>query len=196
MEQVLTIAATDEELMQRARDGSLDAFGQLVQTHQRTVRAFVVRHIGDLHTADELAQEIFIAGFRSIERFQGTGSVAAWLLGIARHHVLTHLRKKSQTAPMSLDAALDSIQLRSLDDDPFDVEAEELRLDALRSCLQSLEAVQRDVLARFYYHDETADDIGHDLNKSAGTVRMMLLRLRKSLRHCITTKIDAGGSLR
>lgn len=196
MEDVLTISNTDDGLIQQIRAGSNDAFEELVSTHQRLVRGFIVRHLGNLQEADELAQDVFVAAFRGIDRYQGTGSVTAWLLGIARHHVLTYFRNKKRAQPMSLECALDAIQLRSLDDDPFDIEAEELRLDALRSCIQLLEPVQQGVLTQFYYRSESAEDIGHRLNKPAGTVRMMLLRLRKSLRHCIAAKIDAGGSLR
>lgn len=196
MEPVLTISNSEETLIQQVRDGSSAAFGELVSSHQRTVRGFLVRHIGNLQEADELAQDVFVAAFRGIDQFRGTGSVAAWLLGIARNYVLTYLRNKKHAQPMSLESAVDAIQLHSLDDDPFDAEAEELRLEALRTCLQSLEISQRNVLMQFYYSGESAEDIGRDLNKPAGTIRMMLLRLRKSLRLCIAGKIDAGGALR
>ena len=196
MEPVLAISDTDEGIVQQVRNGSADAFEQLVRDHQRTVRAFIAGHVASLQTADELAQDVFVAAFRGIDRYQGHGSVAAWLLGIARHKVLTYLRRKTQSKPVSLTAALEIAQLKSVADDPFDTEAEELRLDALRSCIQSLDAAHRDILTRFYYQRESADDIGSRLNKSAGTIRMTLLRIRKSLRNCIASKIDTGGLLR
>ncbi len=196
MEQVLTNRNADEELIQRIRDGSADAFSELLRSHQRLVRTFVARHLGGLDEADELSQEVFIAAFRSINRYEGRGSVAAWLIGIARHHVLTHLRNKNYTQPLSLDHTINAMQLQCLDEDVFENDAEQKRLDALQSCIESLGPTQRDAVRSFYFEGEPAEEIGVRFNKPAGTIRMMLLRIRKSLRSCISGKLAAGGSLK
>lgn len=195
MEQVLTIQNADEELIQRIREGSADAFSELVRKHQRLVRSFVARHVGVLGEADELSQDVFVAAFRSIDRYQGRGSTAAWLIGIARHHVLTHLRNKQKTQPVSLEHAINTIQLQCLDDDVFESETEQQRLDALQSCIESLGSAQRDVVRSFYFEGDSAEEIGVRFNKSAGTIRMTLLRIRNSLRNCIAGRMADGGSL-
>lgn len=187
---------TDEHsLIERAQGGSIEAFEQIVRTHQRIVRTFVARHVGNQQTADDISQDVFVAAYRGVDRYLGTGSVSAWLLGIARNHVLTYLRNKSRAAAVSVDAVLDDVHLSCLDQDPFDDEAEALRVDALRSCIQSLDGPQRNMLMRFYYQSETAEAIARSERKPAGTIRMNLLRIRKQLRACIDNKLRAGGPL-
>ena len=44
----------ETSLTDQARTGSVDSFEQIVRTHQRLVRAFLVRHVGDQQVADDL----------------------------------------------------------------------------------------------------------------------------------------------
>lgn len=193
MEQVLINQNADKE---RIWDGSAESFAELLRSHQRLVRSFVARHLNSLDEADELSQEVFVAAFRSIDRYEGRGCVAAWLIGIARNHVLTHLRNKKNTPTLSLDQAINTMQLQCFDEDIFEADAEQERLKALQSCIESLGASQRDTLTSFYFEGESAEEIGVRFDKPAGTIRMMLLRIRKSLRNCIAGKLAAGGSFR
>ena len=110
-------------------------------------------------------------------------------------YVLTYLRSKQKAQPVSLDHAVNAIQLQCLDEDVFESETEEQRLDALQSCIESLGDTQRDVVKSFYFEGDSAEEIGGRFSKPAGTVRMMLLRIRKSLRNCISGKLAAGGSI-
>lgn len=188
-------ATVENSLIERAQNGSIEAFEEIVRRHQRAVRAFIVRHVNDRQAADDIAQDVFVAAFRGIDRYLGIGSIGAWLIGIARNHVLTYLRNKPKSASIPLETVLDEVHLTALEQEPSDLAAELLRVDALRSCIQLLEASKRDVLIRFYYHSESADQIGRTIGKPAGAVRMMLLRIRKLLRNCIETKIHDGRLL-
>lgn len=170
----------------------MEPFEQIVRAHQRVVRSFLVRHVGDQQVADDLAQEVFVAAYRGLSKYRGTGSLSSWLLGIARNHVLMHFRSKPPTMVVSLDAVLEGVHLKSLEADEFDTSAEQLRVDALRSCVQSLDPGQRELLARFYYRSEPADEIGRTIGKRAGAIRMLLMRIRRQLRTCIEGKLRLG----
>ena len=68
---------TETSLIHRAQGGSVEAFEQIVRTHQRVIRSFIVRHVGKSHVADDLAQDVFVAAYRGIQRYMGTGSVSS-----------------------------------------------------------------------------------------------------------------------
>ncbi len=182
----------ETSLTDQARTGSVDSFEQIVRTHQRLVRAFLVRHVGDQQVADDLAQEVFVAAYRGLNRYRGTGSLSSWLLGIARNHVLMHYRSKPPSMVVSLDSVLEGIHLKTLESSEFDASVEQQRVDALRSCIQSLEPGQREVVARFYYRSEGAEEIGRSIGKRAGAIRMLLMRIRRQLRTCIEGKLRVG----
>jgi RNA polymerase sigma factor (sigma-70 family) len=70
-------------LVARARAGSADAFGRLVQMHQQALRAFLRRLTGNTADADDLAQETFVFAWEHIARFDAARSFRPWLFGIA-----------------------------------------------------------------------------------------------------------------
>ncbi|MFK7822144.1 MAG: sigma-70 family RNA polymerase sigma factor [Planctomycetaceae bacterium] len=185
---------SEESLVDYGGSLSIEAFEQLVRANQRLVRSFLIQHIGDQQVADDLAQEVFVAAYRGLDKYRGAGTFSSWLLGIARNHVLMHFRSKPPSMVVSLDSILEGLHLKSLEQNEFDTSIEQQRVDALRSCIQSLEPVQRDLLARFYYRSEAAEEIGQSIGKRAGAVRMLLMRIRKQLRTCIESKLRVGES--
>jgi|SRR5215217_2440974 len=75
---------TDAELVSRALAGSDAAFSRLVDRHQAAVRAFLRRFLGSgWAEADDLAQETFLAAWRSLRSLKDPGGVRAWMCGIA-----------------------------------------------------------------------------------------------------------------
>ena len=65
-------------LLERARDGDLDAFNDLVALYQDKLFALVVRMVPDRDQASDAVQEAFFSAFRHLSSFRG-GSVKSWL---------------------------------------------------------------------------------------------------------------------
>ena len=65
-------------LLERARDGDLDAFNDLVVLYQDQLFALVVRMVPDRDQASDCVQEAFFSAFRNLTSFRG-GSVKSWL---------------------------------------------------------------------------------------------------------------------
>jgi RNA polymerase sigma factor (sigma-70 family) len=60
-----------------------EPFAPLVEAHQQAVRAFLRRLCGDPAEADDLAQEVFIAAWTSLDSFRRGADFRLWLYGIA-----------------------------------------------------------------------------------------------------------------
>src|SRR5262245_7201978 len=75
-----------------ARKGSREAFTELVRLHQGRIRAYLGRQLRQQETADDVAQEVFLAAYRSLSSYRGEVPFALWLLGIARNSALMQLR--------------------------------------------------------------------------------------------------------
>ena len=65
-------------LLERARDGDLDAFNDLVVLYQDQLFALVVRMVPDRDQASDCVQEAFFSAYRNLTSFRG-GSVKSWL---------------------------------------------------------------------------------------------------------------------
>jgi RNA polymerase sigma factor (sigma-70 family) len=79
----VTQDSAEPALATRARAGSADAFGRLVQMHQQALRAFLRRLCGNAADADDLAQEAFVFAWEHIARFDPARPFRPWLFGIA-----------------------------------------------------------------------------------------------------------------
>jgi RNA polymerase sigma-70 factor (ECF subfamily) len=77
----VTQDSAEAALAMRARAGSADAFGRLVQMHQQALRAFLRRL--SAADADDLAQEAFVFAWEHIDRFDPARPFRPWLFGIA-----------------------------------------------------------------------------------------------------------------
>src|SRR5687768_15639796 len=84
------------ELVERSKAGDRQAFARLVAVHQGRVRAYIGRYLRWSDLVDDLAQDVFLAAYRSLPDYDSAAPLNLWLLGIARHRVLRHLRSDTR----------------------------------------------------------------------------------------------------
>jgi RNA polymerase sigma factor (sigma-70 family) len=149
-----------------------DRFGALVFT-------YCVRAVGDRDTAADCTQETFVSAWRSRARFdRSRGSLASWLLGIARYRVLDVYRAAPKV-PTPSDP--DHLTAGAHGDDADAVADRLLVADALGR----LPERPRRVINLSFYSDlsqrEIADHLGLPLGTVKSDMRRGLLRLRDQL---------------
>ena len=182
---------TTDALVRRACDGDRDAFGDLVGRFHRRVVRMVRRILSDRDLADEVAQEVFVAAYQSLDQFQQQSEFSTWLLGIARNKSLSALRKqitRRQHEQNMAQQLLTRARLEYGENTSHNSEA----IDSLRDCLDELQPEHQQLLQRHYRDNETAQAIADDIGRSGSGVRMMFLRLRQALHECLQRK--AGPS--
>lgn len=187
------------DLVQRARAGDRDAFAELVLAHQRPVRAYLARLLHDTHAADDLAQETFLIAFQRILDYQGAGEFLSWLLAIARHKALTHLRTLSRARrrdESQFEYLLTQRQIAVVEYDNTDADREAQRWTALRNCVEQLAPAARSLVDAHYFQGSSAQAIAHATQRQASTVRMALLRIRLALQRCLRGKLPPEESPR
>jgi RNA polymerase sigma-70 factor (ECF subfamily) len=159
----------DESVLRRA----YDAHGPLVYT-------FCRRTVGP-EAAHDVTQEVFLAAWRARERFDPSrGTLAGWLIGIAKNKVLDSLRRRQ------LHLIDDADQPLPTPVGPDHVETTANRM-LLAAALAELPDRARKVVELAYLHDLTHDQIAQRTSLPLGTVksdiRRGLDRLRRHLDH-------------
>jgi RNA polymerase sigma-70 factor (ECF subfamily) len=183
--------------LERARAGSADAFADLVRLHQAIVRAFLGRFVRDRDMAENLAQETFLAAYRTLGTYRGEAPLRQWLLGIARHQALMYLRGEGRRPAQSLESLegnLAQTMALRLQSESGNLSGQEERVAALKSCMESLAPASREMVREFYFRGQNASEIARATGKKEGAVWMSLLRIRQALRHCIKTRLGAAGA--
>jgi RNA polymerase sigma factor (sigma-70 family) len=171
----------DRALVAAVADGDEAAFGRLYRRHLPLVVRWCLRETGNRELAADLAAEVFAAALISARRFRAErGSVAAWLLGIARNKLLESrrrmrvedsARRRLRLEPVSLtDADLDRV------DDLASLDREILEL------VDELPASLRDALAARVLHERPYEEIAAEMRCSQSVVRQRVSRALKTLR--------------
>lgn len=79
-------------LIERARAGSRDAFGELVALHERVVFRAALAALGSREDAEDTAQEAFVLAWRKLDGFRGDSTFRTWLLTITWRRALDKRR--------------------------------------------------------------------------------------------------------
>ena len=87
---------TDEELVQRVREGDERAMNILVDRHHGVVFRSCVGILGDEDLAADASQNSFLKAFRAIDSFRGEAAFRTWLLAIAGNEARGLFRKVQQ----------------------------------------------------------------------------------------------------
>ncbi len=177
---------SDSDLLNRAAGGSEEAFVTLYRRHQGRVFRFALRMSGDEATAEEVVQEVFLLVIRGPAGYEAArGSFGAWLLGVARNHVLRILERRPR---LSGEAEPDD----EAPDTAADVLAALLAresTEALHRAILRLPAAYREVLALCDLEEVDYADAARALGCSIGTIRSRLHRARNLL----AAKLSAGA---
>ena len=88
------------DLVDRARAGDEQAFGELVGPYRRELQVHCYRILGSALDAEDVLQETLLAAWQGLARFEGRASVRFWLYQIATRRCLNALRSASRRPQM------------------------------------------------------------------------------------------------
>jgi RNA polymerase sigma-70 factor (ECF subfamily) len=176
----------DADLVGRALRGSQDAYRELVVRYQRPVYGLALRMIRDAALAEDLAQEVFLKAFRSLDSFSPDRRFSSWLLKIAHNACLDHLRRRHpHLEPLTGDDAEDPGLLAFLADPAAEApDAAQERTDLRRALEESIAALRpqyREVILLRHQEDLAYEEIAEITGLPLGTVKTHLHRARRAL---------------
>ncbi len=96
---------TDEELVQRVREGDQRAMNVLVDRHHGVVFRSCAAILSDEDLAADASQNSFLKAFKAVDRFRGEAAFRTWLLAIAGNEARSLLRKVKQRREDTLEDA-------------------------------------------------------------------------------------------
>jgi RNA polymerase sigma factor (sigma-70 family) len=147
------------------------------------VHSYCARALRDRDRAADCTQETFVSAWRARDRFDpARGSLAAWLLGIARYRVLD-VHRGAHRVPTPVE----EVPASKVPGAPSGSDASDLLADRLlvAHALESLPPAARQVVELAFYGDLTQAEIADRTGLPIGTVkshmRRALLRLRADL---------------
>jgi RNA polymerase sigma-70 factor (ECF subfamily) len=168
---------SDGGLLERAVGGDEASFTALYRRRQGAVYRFALQMSGRRSIAEEVTQEVFLALIREGGRFDaGRGSVASYLYGIARNHVLRCLERDRPYVRME-----DEHQGWASAEDTLGDLARGETIESVRQAVLALPPNFREVVVLCDLHEVSYLEAAAALGCAVGTVRSRLHRARAML---------------
>lgn len=170
-------AEPERVLIERARHGDSDAFGELVTRYLPRAMAVAFRVVHHREDAEDLVQDAFLAALRHLDDFDTTRPFWPWLSRIIVNRGLDAIASRSIRAT----AALEEDVLDPSADTMADAERDDLR-EQFRRALVSLPPRRRLVIELFEVEGLSIAEIADALHTAPATVRWHLHAARRQLR--------------
>jgi len=188
----------DSELLRLMLAGDEEALALLYRRRQGGIYRFALQMSGSKSIAEDVTQEVFLFLMREGHVFDPSkGAVGAFLLGVARNHVLRRLRVEHQLAPLGEDAEDDDLYSQSSADTcPLEDLTRAETIESVRRAVLSLPAKYREVVVLCELQDVSYGETAEILGCAIGTVRSRLHRARALLLAKLrpVTGVEEAGS--
>ena len=185
------IQRRDLILLERARDGDLEAFNDLVVCYQDHLWSLVVRMVPDRDQASDAVQEAFFSAYRNLSRFRG-GSVRSWLSRICVNAAMDAQRAKRRR-PVSPYPELEDESWQPPAGEEADPERIALTAERSRAIDGALEGITTDQRTAIVLYDVEGYDyaeIADMTGVSLGTVKSRIHRGRLALRGLLEDRME------
>ena len=176
----------DDALVMRARNGDREAFGELVERHQRRVWMVCRQYVG-VDEADAVAQDSLVKAFTGIGSFDGRAAFSTWLTRIAINTCLDQLRRRRREGVVN-DTVDDgernglTVEVADGQAGPEDRSMQQQALATLGARECDLPPRQREIFRLRFYAEMELEEIADALGVHVGTVKTQLHRAVRRLR--------------
>ena len=178
-------------LLERAREGDLNAFNDLVVCYQDMLFALVVRMVPDRDQASDAVQEAFFSAYRNLAGFRG-GSVKSWLNRICVNAAMDQQRARKrrpvQPYPELEDESWQPPAGAEADPERIAVHAERSR--AIAAALARITDDQRTAIVLYDIEGYDYGEIAEMTSVSLGTVKSRIHRGRLALRDILAERME------
>lgn len=174
------------KLIEDAQAGDLDALGSLYDNHINQVYRYALARLGNVHDAEDVAEEIFLKMLAGLPNYQWRKvPFAAWLMRIARNEVVSFARRNGRR---SQDTELPEEVVDRGNNDPAETTERIMALEDLRKAVALLPEAQREVIILRFASGLSVADTAKALGKQENNVKVLQHKGMQRLQVLMTPK--------
>jgi RNA polymerase sigma-70 factor (ECF subfamily) len=198
----LSAEPDDLRLVESLREGSEQAYEELLNRFQQPVYTLALRLLSDQAEACDVVQEVFLKVFRNIGRFRGQSTLKTWIYRITvneahntRRWFFRHRRRE-----VELDSSPEEKNWKETLPDrsrsPYEVAVEGEQHVMIEAALKRINPIFRQAVVLRDIADLSYDEIADVLGVTLGTVKSRILRGREALREELAGNSKPAPALR
>lgn len=182
---------SDQELIKQLKEGNESAFKIIVEKWQDMVFNTCMGLVQDANDAEDVAQEVFIQVYESVEQFKGESKFSTWLYRIAVTKSLDHLRKKKRKKRFAFLQSLFGVNEEEVIQDPefhhpgVKLENKE-QAAVLFKAISKLPDNQKAAFTLHKLEGLSYQEVAEALSTTVSSVESLMHRARGNLRKILT----------
>jgi RNA polymerase sigma-70 factor (ECF subfamily) len=186
----------DFGLIKRFKDGDSSAFGEIVLKYQDRIYNLCRHMLGNLHDAEDAAQDAFLKAYQALPKFQPDASLYTWLYRIATNTCIDYRRKPVFESLFRSSADGEELVHDRASDEPSPERLYQSRqLDqALQESLRKLSPKLRAIIVLKEIEELSYEEIAETLDISMGTVKSRISRAREELQESLKKFREQNGN--
>jgi RNA polymerase sigma-70 factor (ECF subfamily) len=167
----------DESVVRASQQGNKSAYAVLVKRYYRHVFALSLGVLGNVHDAEDVAQETMLKGFLKINKLNRAEQFEPWILHIAKNLCIDFLRRQKRTRKAGIEPPTQAGHRASQD-------------ESLQQAIRRLPQELRLPLTMYYFDGRNAKTIAEKLNISHSGACQRIRAARKLLHKILTERAD------
>ena len=176
-----TDSPTDRALCERAIAGDNDAFAHIIGRYKAPVFAFVRRYVGGSEDAHDLLQQVFLAAWQGLSRFDLERPFGPWLITIALNKCRDHDRKAKVRRFFQISWPVGAIDVPDAAPNAEQVMSADQELNLLDKAITQLPRGLKEPLLLTVFEGLNHQQAGEQLGLSARAVEGRTRRARQEL---------------
>ncbi|MEG1087974.1 MAG: sigma-70 family RNA polymerase sigma factor [Bacteroidales bacterium] len=176
-------------IIKNIRSGQHECYKELVDEYSAPIFSFIKGIAGNYQDAQDIAQEVFVKRFFSLDKYRGESTFFSWIYRIAYNETISFLRKKNKKSSINF---IDNIEysnnnypdsfLYSLEENGINLKiAEEEQFRKLKESIAKLETEEQFLILQFYYKNSSIKDLENITGLSESNIKTKLFRIKKKL---------------
>jgi RNA polymerase sigma-70 factor (ECF subfamily) len=178
--------ALERDLVQRAQAGDNQAFGELVEAHQKFAYNLALRGVGDTQDAEDIVQEAFVRAWKGLAGYRVEARFRTWLYRIVINLCYSQLPRLRKDVHL-LDAPNGQAVIpdKTPESDPETLVASKEVIDYLQEQIQALSGQYQILLLLRHREGCSYAEIAQIMDLPLGTVKTGIHRARKQLKEAL-----------
>ena len=176
---------SDENLVADSCAGDKKAYALLVKRHYKYVFLACMGVLGNVHDAEDAAQEAMLKGFVRIRSLRDGSQFGAWITKIAKNSCINFIRRQKRT-----QRATEKRAQRAIEEKARQPGQTATRNDELQSAIKKLTKEARLPLVMYYFDGQSVKTVAQKLNISQSGVYLKLRAAIKELHGLLVAQGD------
>ncbi len=176
----------DEPTLIQQAQGDLSKFADLYQRYTNQVYRYLLIRTGNVHEAQDLTSQTFLAAMENLHKYRGDSPFAAWLLGIARNKLNDMFRRQKPQLDLESAFAL------AVEDQTEEYVEHQLQIQQAAQKLRTISPDRAEAISLRLFAGLEVPEIARLMGKNETAVRMLVMRGLRDLQAQLSPQLSGN----